>query len=266
MDTSLVEGQILVENQIARLEATARAQDTHFWFRGFRAFLADCLERVAGNRKGLLILDCGCGTGANLGLLARFGDVYAFDLSAVGLRHARRAGRPLVQADITRIPFADNALDLVVSFDVLFMLTDDGRALREMARVTRPGGAVVFSSAALDALRGDHSDVWNEVRRYTPVMVRRLVADAGLEVAHVSFLFASLVPLMYLVRAAQRTFRRSNTRHAYVDMQVPPAPVNRLLTWILMAEATLSRLLPMPFGSSLLVTARKPAGRPDLAD
>jgi len=243
---------------VDRLELTARAQRDHFWFRGFRRFLDARLHRVLPDRRDLRILDCGCGTGANLELLGRFGRVWGFDLAAVGLAHARATGCPLVRADVTRVPFRDGAFDLVTSFDVFQMLPDDRLALAEMARVVRPGGLVVVSAAALEALRGDHSAVWEEVRRYTPAMMRTLVAGAGLELVDVRFLFASLAPLMYVVRSAQRRFPRRNGPRPDSDIRVPPAPVNGLLTVVLAGEAALAGRLPMPFGSSLLVTARKP--------
>jgi SAM-dependent methyltransferase len=242
-----------------RLELTARAQRGHFWFRGFRRFLDDRLRRTLSDRRDLRILDCGCGTGANLELLGRYGRVWAFDLSAVGLAHAREAGRPLVRADVTRVPFRDGAFDVATSFDVFQMLPDDRPALVEMARVVRPGGTVVVSAAALEALRGDHSAVWEEARRYTPAMMRTLVAGAGLELLDVRFLFASLVPLMYAVRSAQRRFPRRDGPRPDSDIRVPPAPLNALLGMALAAEAMIGGRLPMPFGSSLLVTARKPA-------
>ena len=75
------------------LRATARAEARHFWFRGFRAFVTPLLEHALAGRRDAQLLDCGCGTGANLDLLARFGTAYGFDLSAVGLRLARDAGR-----------------------------------------------------------------------------------------------------------------------------------------------------------------------------
>jgi len=241
-----------------RLELTARAQQAHFWFRGFRRFLDDRLRRALPARRDLRILDCGCGTGANLGLLGRYGRVVAFDVSEVGLAHARAAACPLVRADATRVPFRDGIFDLATSFDVLQMLPDDRVALVEMARVVRPGGALVVSVAALEALRGDHSAVWEEARRYTRRMVRRLVADAGLELLDVRFLFASLAPLMYVVRTAQRRCPRRGGPRADSDIRLPPAPINGLLSGILAGEAAIGGRLPMPFGSSLLVTARKP--------
>ena len=76
------------------LRATAIAESRHFWFRGFRYFVAPLLERAAGGRSDLRILDCGCGTGNNLELLARFGQAYGFDLTASGLAGLLALPRP----------------------------------------------------------------------------------------------------------------------------------------------------------------------------
>src|SRR5262249_5534117 len=75
------------------LRATAKAEARHFWFRGFRAFVTPLLRVAAAGRTRPLLLDCGCGTGANIDLLARFGLAYGFDLTEAGLQLAREAGR-----------------------------------------------------------------------------------------------------------------------------------------------------------------------------
>ena len=87
------------------LELTYYAERTQFWFRGFRAFITPLLQRAAAGRTDARLLDCGCGTGANLELLDRFGHAYGFDLTAVGLRLGREAGRArLARATVTAAP------------------------------------------------------------------------------------------------------------------------------------------------------------------
>src|SRR5258705_5067804 len=107
------------------LRATARAEARHFWFRGFRAFVTPFLRRALDGRADAWLLDCGCGTGANVDLLARFGRAYGFDLSALGLRLGREAGRTrLARASLTAAPVPSGRFDLVSSFDVLHSLED----------------------------------------------------------------------------------------------------------------------------------------------
>ena len=244
---------------IDRLEQTARVQEAHFWFRAFRRRLASTLDAILGPRRDVRILDCGCGAGANLRLLSRYGPVFGLDLSSIGLTLARSAGRPLVRADITRIPFADSSFDMVTSFDVFQQLPDDDVALREMARVLRPGGLAVLSTTALEALKGDHSEVWDEVRRYTPARARAFALRAELTPVRAEFLFASLVPIIWCVRRWQR-WRRHGNGVAASDLEMPATPVNIVLTYGLLLEGALARLMPMPFGSSILMVARKTRG------
>ena len=242
------------------LELTGRAEATHFWFRGFRAFVGPALREVAWGRPNLRILDCGCGTGHNLSWLSAYGRAVGFDLSPGGLEQARRAGRPVVRADLSRVPFPSDAFDLVVSFDVFQCLPDERGGMSEIARVLRPGGALVLTLAAFDLLGADHAELWQEVRRYTPSTARRLVSSVGLVPERVSFLFASLFPFMLAVRLGQRLVRPFRSIDGDADIRVPPEPVNRALSWLLDAEAAVSRHVPMPIGSSLLVVARKPGG------
>ena len=241
------------------LDLTARAEATHFWFQGFRTFVAPVIRDIAAGRRDLRLIDCGCGTGYNLRtLLQPYGRAFAFDLIPDALHRAVASGRPLVRADMEHIPFKSGSFDLATSFDVVQSVPDDRKALREMTRVLKPGGYVVINVTAFELLRGDHSQVWNEIRRYTRDGVRRLVEDAGLRTVRISYLFASLVPLMLAVRRVQRMLRPFRGLRGDGDLNVPPAVVNAVLTGLVNGEAALARRLPMPFGSSLLVVARKP--------
>ena len=242
------------------LDLTARAEATHFWFHGFRAYIAPAIREIAAGRQDLRIIDCGCGTGFNLKtLLLPHGRTFGFDLVPEGIERARAVGRPLVRADIQYIPFASGKFDLATSFDVIQSVPDDRAALREMARLLKPGGHVVLNVTAMDLLRGDHSDVWGELRRYTPERAARLVEDAGLEVVRISYLFGSLLPLMLGVRTLQRVMRVFREPRGDADLTVPSAPVNTILTALVRAEAALARRIQIPFGSSLMVVARKPS-------
>jgi len=241
------------------LALTALAESRHFWFHGFRAYVAPVIRDIADGRCDLRMIDCGCGTGYNMKTLLRpHGTAFAFDMTPDALQRARATGRPVVRADMEQIPFRTGTFDLATSFDVVHSVTDDHAAVREMARVLRPGGYLVMNVTALEFLRGEHSDVWGEQRRYTRASGTRLVEAAGLEVVRVAYLFSSLVPMMLTVRMVQRVLRTFREPHGDVELTVPPAPINAMLAGLVRGEAALARRLPMPFGSSLLVVARKP--------
>ena len=241
-----------------RFAKTRRAADSHFWYHGFRRFIEPVLDGVARGRTDLRIIDCGCGVGQNLPMLARYGRPVGFELEPLAAASGHEFGRHIACADITRIPFPDNVFDLAVSFDVFQVLEPDVAAAREMARIVRPGGHVVLTLAAFDILSGDHAEVWSECRRYTPRSARELVESAGLTVERVSFAFASLFPLMLTVRTTQRLLRPFRNGPSHADIDVPWGPINTALMVLLDGEAALSRHIEMPIGTSLIVVARKP--------
>jgi SAM-dependent methyltransferase len=243
------------------LRATARAEARHFWFRGLRAFVTPLLQRAIGERRDARLVDCGCGTGANVDLLSRFGRAYGFDLSAVGLRLGREAGRTrLARATVTAAPFPSETFDLVSSFDVLYSLEDgdERAAISEMYRLLRPGGYALVNVAALEVLRGDHSVLSRERRRYSRADLRRRLEAAGFVVERITYTNATLFLPMLLGRALQRRRGLKAEGETEQEIAVPPAPLNALLTAALRAESLWLRWFDEPFGSSLLCLARKP--------
>jgi SAM-dependent methyltransferase len=243
------------------LRATAKAEARHFWFRGFRAFVTPLLTHATAHRPGMRLLDCGCGTGANLSLLDGFGRAYGFDLSATGLRIAREAGRTrLARASVVAAPFPDGSFDVVTSFDVLYALDhhDERAALDEMFRLLRPGGFAVVNVAAMEILRGDHSVLSREVRRYRRADLGALLARAGFTIIRLTYTNATLFPPLLVARALQRVRGLRRESDAPNELRVPPAPVNVLLTGMLWLESQWLRAFDAPFGSSLLCLARKP--------
>jgi SAM-dependent methyltransferase len=243
------------------LRATADAEARHFWFRGFRAFVGPLIQQVV--HAPARILDCGCGTGANVEMLSRFGQAFGFDLSPVGLQIAREAMRThLVRATVTAAPFPDNAFDLVTSFDVLYALEepDERAAVAEMFRLTRPGGYALINVAAMSVLRGDHSVLSREVRRYSREGLRQLVIGAGFTIMRLTYTNFSLFLPLAAVRLAQRRrgLAREEQARARREISVPWAPINTLLTGLLLLESVWLRRFNSAFGSSLVCLARKP--------
>lgn len=241
------------------LEATARAEAHHFWFHGFRRFVTPLIEQSVAGLAAPAILDCGCGTGYNLPLLRRYGRAVGIDLTASGLYFARARGeRKIAQASAVALPFQPGTFDLITSFDVLYALerAAEARALAEMFRALRPGGHLVVNVAAMEIMTGNHSILAGEVRRYSRNALGRRLRDAGFEIRRLTYTNASIAPLVAGVRLLQRI---SGHRESQREIGIPPAPVNVALTAVLGIEARLLRVVDMPFGSSLLALARRPA-------
>ena len=244
------------------LEATARAEREHFWWRGFRAFVTPALQRATGGRP-TRVLDCGCGTGANLELLRTFGPAVGIDLTWSGLSFAHDRGeRQIAQAGADALPFPDATFDLVTSFDMLQCVPDSAEpmAFREIARVLRPGGHTVITVAALEMLWGNHSVLSHEVRRYSRGELRQKLIRAALTPLRVTYTNATLFPILAPLRMIERLRGLAvsdQDAKAATESHVPSRPVNAALTGLLTVEAAAVRVVDMPFGSSLLALAQR---------
>jgi ubiquinone/menaquinone biosynthesis C-methylase UbiE len=239
------------------LEATARAERDHFWFRGFRRFVAPLLVQAARGRTDADLLDCGCGTGHNLALLRRHGRAVGIDLTWTGLAFAHQRGeRGVAQASATALPFADASFDVVTSFDVIYALGDEAEAsaLSEMFRVLRPGGCLLINVAAMDLLKGNHSVLASEVRRYSRASLAGRLLAHGFQIRRITYTNASILPIVAGVRLLQRV---SGHEESQDEIAIPAAPVNAALSGLLALEAAALRAVNMPFGSSLLALAER---------
>ncbi|HEX9888877.1 MAG TPA: class I SAM-dependent methyltransferase, partial [Nitriliruptorales bacterium] len=112
-------------------------------------------RRLLGAERFDRVLDVGCGTGfLGLGLahVGQVGELHLVDLSPGMLGRARHNAEALaidaalVQATATRLPYADDQFDAVVTRGVLHHLVDPVAALQEWRRVVRPGGPVIALS------------------------------------------------------------------------------------------------------------------------
>jgi SAM-dependent methyltransferase len=241
------------------LEATARGEDTHFWFRALRRHAERALDTALGGCRTVRIVDCGAGTGRNLEWLKRFGDVVGVERSPVGLAVGHAHRRPMVRGTVTHLPVADGSMDVATSFDVLYCLDDESerRAIAEMWRVLRPGGIVLVNVAALDILHGSHSTLTHEVRRYNKPRLRSRLTAAGFRIDRMTYTNFVTFPLALAVRGFERLTGRA-AEASDADLRVPREPINAMLTAALRVEGLLLRVVDLPFGSSLFCVARKP--------
>jgi SAM-dependent methyltransferase len=240
------------------LTATANAEDRHFWFLGLRRFARLMLRSALPAARPLRIIDCGAGTGRNLDWLQQYGWAFGVELSPAGIAIARRHHRRVVRGNVAALPCRDDSFDLATSFDVIYSLDDETeqRALAEMHRVLKPGGIVLINAAALDVLKGSHSALANERRRYTTARLRAKLQAAGFQIVRMSYTNMATLPITLAVRLGQRMLGRGHEA-AETEMAVPARPINAALAGVLRLEAALLSAASLPVGSSVMCVARK---------
>jgi SAM-dependent methyltransferase len=202
------------------------------------------------------VLDLGCGTGALLDEMS--GQAIGLDFSPLALQFCRERGLAgLVQGDAQKLPFRDASLAAVVSLDTLEHVPDDRAALAEIARCLAPGGALVLNVPAYRWLWGPHDVALMHCRRYTKGEIVGRVREAGLDVEQASYSVFLLFPVVVALRGIDKL------RQGEAEVRLPRVPtwLNSLLVALMDAEAAVLRAIGLPWGSSVVLVARKPRSR-----
>ena len=235
----------------------AQAQAAHWWYAARRQILRSQVSRL-NLPAGADILEIGSGTGANLDLLAEFGDVVALEMKAEAIALAEKrlggAGRHVTMRQ-GRCPEDLSSLtqqfDLICLFDVLEHIEQDTVSLARLALLLKPGGKLMLTVPAYQWMWGPHDVHVHHKRRYSKQVLLGRCANAGLSISRISHFNTLLFPLAVLGRMFEKITGK-NTQAT----RLPPGPVNALLRRVFALERHLLPRMQLPFGLSLLLLAQ----------
>jgi len=233
-------------------------QPDYWWYRARADLLETALAGFVGNPRR--VLDVGSADGPSVGWLRRQAMHVSLDIDPRGLD---RGG---VCASALALPFADESFDLVAAFDVVEHCEPESVALSEFARVLAPGGLLLLSVPAYQWAWTRFDEINGHHRRYTRSRAKRAVRAAGLSVERATYAFTSVFPIFTADRLRTRVAERLTRHPADAPMpDVVPLPqvsptVQRALMGLSAIDRWLLRRVDLPFGSSVLVAARKRDG------
>ncbi|HJU94044.1 MAG TPA: methyltransferase domain-containing protein [Pyrinomonadaceae bacterium] len=233
-----------------------RVEQSHWWHIGRRKILASFVEdicrRVTDRRPR--ILDVGCGTGANLIMLSKYGDAEGVDISEDALAFCRERGLDKVRLGAGEaLPYEDATFDLVTAFDVVEHMDDDLAGLSEMQRVLRPGGRALLFVPTFMFLWGVQDDVSHHRRRYRLPHLRRVLEQAGFEIERTTYAnITFFLPILLMRKLMRLTGIKTESEN---NINVPA--LNGVLGRMFGAESWFLRYMNLPFGVSGLCVAKK---------
>jgi SAM-dependent methyltransferase len=227
----------------------------HWWHAARRTILVDLIDRTIAMPRPAKILDVGCGTGLEIELLQRYGEVWGVDVERRMIDACRRRGlRNVDVARAERLAFDDETFDLITCLDTIEHIDDDRAVMRELSRIGKPGSHVCMTVPAGPALFGPFDKLAGHYRRYSRRSLAALLTGAGYSIVRLSYYNS----VFYLPIAALRLA----TRHGSVRMDQartlnPPArPINALMQRVFASERWWLRFVNAPFGLSLFAIAR----------
>ncbi len=235
----------------------AELEGVQWWYAGMRRIARALLEPLlpeAGSRSRR-ILDAGCGTGWNLHALSVFGETHGVDLSPLAVAATKRRGGRVSLGNLLSLPYGSASFDVVTSFDVIYhaWVVDDVQAVRELARVLKPGGVLLLKAPALKILWGAHDEAVLSRHRYTRPEMEALVAAAGLTLVRSTYANSLLFPVLLTRRYLDRALNRHGS-----DVALLPPLLEKAFGTLLSIEAALLGWINLPIGASVFAVARKP--------
>lgn len=238
----------------------------HWFYQGKRAIVRHWIERYVRLGSNDIMIDGGTGTGTWPVEMSGQCQVIGLDDHDESIALARprleAVGGLILKTALDRVDLPDGVATVVTLLDVLEHLDDDTAALKEMVRLVRPGGLVVITVPALRWLWSDWDVALHHRRRYHRADLLQLVSRPEVEVLHCSYINATAVLPIFLVRMWRRFWPAAPGKPRAED-RVPWGPLNRLLRQLFVAPACWSWFRP-PLGTSLLAVLRvKPKALPE---
>jgi SAM-dependent methyltransferase len=237
-------------------------ENSHWWFRwrfDMITEIVDSLPKGADFR----LLDAGCGTGQMTKLLEEYGNAVGLEIAPEAIALARKRGvRNVVQGSISDPPFEAGSFDLVLSLDVIEHVDHDIQILSSLFEVVKPGGHLIVTVPAFEALWSEHDEINQHKRRYRVPQLKAMLEESGFAVDRITYCNSALFVPVLVTRKAKTWWRRVRGLNRgdgpESDLAFYPKPINELFYRILSAEKKIMKRVDMPVGVSILAIARRP--------
>ncbi|MEO7658895.1 MAG: class I SAM-dependent methyltransferase [Pyrinomonadaceae bacterium] len=232
-------------------------EGSHWWFVGRRSILESFLKQIHSSLithpSSLQILDVGCGTGANIEMLSKFGEAQGVDVSDDALEFCRLKGLKAQKGLAESLPFEDESFELTTALDVVEHLDDDIAGLKEMFRVTKRGGYSLIFVPAFMWLWGVQDDISNHRIRYTKRQIVDRLEKAGYSIERATYAnWTFFAPIL-----AGRTIMKLTGFKPESENNITVSALNGVFGKLFSSERFWLRNFDFPFGVSIVVVAKK---------
>jgi len=236
-----------------------RLDGTHWFYVGKRRIVRYWIDRFLPLRPSDLLVDAGMGTGTWLVEMSSRCRVLGIDdyqeSLDIAIPRMEKVHGTVLKSRLDHVDLPDGIARVVTMMDVIEHLDDDAAAVKEMTRITEPGGLIVITVPALMSLWSDWDVILHHRRRYRKAQLLALFDSQELEVLHCAYFNFLVLPLVWAVRFWRRLFPLRDGGQRAEEM-IPARPINAVLRSIMVWPACQGWFRP-PAGVSLIAVLRR---------
>ena len=226
--------------------------ETHWWWRARERLILSTIQRIRPGGRWGSILDVGCGDGLFFDRLSKLGNVEGVETNPtiVSIENPWKDRIYICSFDDTFEP--EKRYSLILMLDVLEHFSDPIRCLRRALDLLDSGGILVLTVPAFRCLWTAHDELNQHFTRYTKRSLTQLATRAGMRIHTSRYYFHWTFPLKFLMHLKEQFL--------HTDPQVPKVPsrwLNERAYRLSCLEQKIFGVLPLPFGSSLIVVGSK---------
>ncbi len=184
----------------------------------------------------------------------KFGSVYGLDNSIQALEFCKQRGlKNLKLGNAEKMHLKSDYFDIVTLLDVLEH-TEDIKVLNETYKALKKDGLIIIIVPAFSWLWSKWDEVLHHKRRYTSASLQKILISAGFQPIKVTYLYSFLLLPALLIRGIKSYLFKDSYPS---DFRLSNLLINLLMTIFAKIEFFIADRFPIPFGTSILIVAKK---------
>lgn len=244
--------------EINKYEEMEELEKFHWWFIYRQKILKFFLKNyLLDLNKAANIIDIGCGTGGNIQILSEYFDnITGIDNNDLAINYCREKGfENIIKGELPELTMIeDDSADLILLFDVLEHVDDDEFSLSVMSNKLKDNGYLLMTVPAFNFLWSQHDTDFHHKRRYNLKILKKLIQKLGFKIIKASYIYFLLFPLILFMRILKQFFKNLAKKD---DFQLNNKFLNLFIIKFLSIEKLLLKWINFPFGSSIIILAKK---------
>lgn len=216
-----------------------------WWHVGRLAAVRAAVTHTKRAQADKQVLDVGAGYGGMFPYLSSFGTVDAVERDDEAREECARLGYRKTLSDISDV--ANESYDVISAFDVIEHIENDATFVAALSARLKKGGVLLATVPAFQFLWSKHDVLHEHYRRYNLSNIKTLLEANGFEVSYVRYWNVALFIPALIMRLMNRTGESALGLPRWID---------KALQILLRLESQISRVIPFPFGTGIVIVAR----------